>query len=99
MLAKRYVLLVADSDLSAAEMKELRSVIGQRYPEAKVIEVEGSPRAAIIKTTNAVAPLLRDPDEELTIGGKRVRAVLTSGAVGNLKRRAPGAGANGQVHE
>jgi hypothetical protein len=98
-MAKRYVLFLADEDLSAAERKELRRTLEERYPGAKVIEVERNPRAIILKTTNAVAPLLRVPGAEPSVGGKKLKPVLTSGAVGNLKRRASEGRANGQVHE
>jgi len=33
------------------------------------------------------------------VGGKKLRPVLTSGAIGNLKRKVTEAEANGQVHE
>jgi hypothetical protein len=98
-VSKRYVLLVADSELSEHEMKMLRSVIERRHPGDKLIEVQGNPRAVIVKTTNEVAPSFRTTEGAATIGGKKLTAVLTSGAVGNLKRRAAGAATNGQVHE
>lgn len=98
-MAKRYVLLVSDADLSAPEVKELRTVVEMRVPGAKLIEVEGNPRAVIVKTTNDAVRFLREPERVLAVGGKDLTPALTSGAVGNLKRRARGAGANGQVHE
>jgi hypothetical protein len=98
-VAKRYVLLLADADLSDAETKQLSALLEERHPGARLIAVEDNPRAAIVKTTAEVAPLFRDPANRLTIGGKRLTPVLTSGAIGNLKRRASGGAANGKVHE
>jgi hypothetical protein len=98
-MAKRYVLLIADGDLSKDDRKDLRAVVERRYHGSKLIELESNARAVILKTTNLVAPSLRSPEGSLAIGGKRLSPVLTSGAVGNLKRRASEAGANGQVHE
>ena len=93
------MLLVADADLSEAERKDLAAVLERRHGKVKLIAVEGNPRAVIVKTTNEVAPLLRDPESALTVGGKKLASVLTSGAVVNLKRRASEAAANGKVHE
>ena len=98
-MSKRYVLLVAEGPLSESELKTLRSVVERRHPGDKLIEVQGNPRAVIVRTTNLIAPSFRTAEGALTVGGKRLRSVLTSGAVGNLKRRATGAGTNGQVHE
>lgn len=98
-MSKRYVLLVADADLSGPEMKMLRSVVERRHPGDKLIEIQGNRRAVIVRTTNEVAPSFRTVEGAPTIDGKRLNALLTSGAVGNLKRRVTGAGTNGQVHE
>ena len=98
-MSKRYVLLVSDAAISEPERKMLKSVIERRHPGDKLIEVPGNLRAVIVKTTNDVAPSFRTEEGAPTIGGKRLTAVLTSGAVGNLKRRAAGAATNGQVHE
>ncbi len=98
-MPKRYVLLMAESDLSEVEVNELRSAFERRHPGSKVILVEGNTRAAIIKTTNKVASLLRTPEGVPNLRGKELTPVLTSGAVGNLKRRALRAANNGQVHE
>lgn len=91
--------MVADADLSEAERKGLSAILEGRHGKVKLIAVEGNPRAVIVKTTNEVAPLLRSPENGLAIGGKKLTSVLTSGAVGNLKRRASEAAANGKVHE
>ena len=98
-MAKRYVLLVSERDASETEKKELRAKVERMYRGAKLIEVGGNSRAVILKTTNEVAPLMKGPEWSLEVEGNRWRAALTSGAVGNLKRRAKGVGANGQVHE
>jgi hypothetical protein len=87
-VAKRYVLLMADKDLTESESKYLGEVLERRHGKLRVIQVQGVPRAVIVKTTQIVAPLLREQSGSLTIGGKRLRTVLTSGAIGNLKRRA-----------
>ncbi len=96
-MSKRYVLLLADVDISEGQLKELQLMLEARHGKVKVIAVKGNPRAAIVKTTNAVAPLLRDQGHPIFLGGEKVESVLTSGAVGNLKRRALGAKADGQV--
>lgn len=93
------MLLVADEDISDADRKDLAAILERRHGKVKLILVDENPRAVIVKTTNVVAPLLRGPDNVLTVGGKRLASVLTSGAVGNLKRRAKEAAGNGQVHE
>lgn len=98
-MAKRYVLLIADADLSEKEKKDLGSVLERRHGKVKLISVDGNPRALIVKTDNRVAPILRAPENTLTIGGKTLKTVLTSGAVVNLKRRASEAHPNGEVHE
>ena len=87
-MAKRYVLLVAGEDLSESDMKELSSLLEARHGKVKVIPLESNPRAVIVKTTNAVAPLLRAQSGELRLGEKRLSTVLTSGSIGKLKSRA-----------
>jgi hypothetical protein len=96
---KRYVLFTSEEALSEGERKQLAEILENRYGKIKLIPVEGNPRAVIIKTTNETAPRLRDLDPKLTIHEKRLTSVLTSGAIGKLKRRAAPAVANGQVHE
>jgi len=97
--SKRYVLLASEEALTEGERKELAGILERRYGKAKLIAVEGNPKAVIIKTTSQTAPLLRDLTPRLTIHGKRLTPVLTSGAIGKLKRRAAPAAANGKVHE
>ena len=96
---KRYVLFMADSDLTEADRARLGEILEKRYGGMKVIPVNGNPRAVVVKTTNLGAPMLRDLDPRLTVGGKELVPTLTSGAIGKLKRRAAPAAANGQVHE
>jgi hypothetical protein len=98
-MSKRYVLLVADSDVSESERKELAAILEARHGRVKLVAIEGNPRAVIVKTTEDIARLIRNPGEGLTVRGKRLVSVLTSGAVGKLKRRASEAPTNGQVHE
>ena len=98
-MPKRYVLLVADRAISEPEMGVLRAAVERRHPGDKVIEVQGNPRAVIVRTTNEVAPSFRTAGGAPSVGGKKLKAVLTSGAIGNLKRRAVEAATNGQVHE
>ncbi len=94
---KRYVLLVADAELTTAEANELSTLLERRYGKVKLIEVEGNRSAIIVKTTNEVAPLLREAGAALKVGRKGLSTVLTSGAVGKLKKRASGVAANGKV--
>jgi hypothetical protein len=98
-MSKRYVLLVAEAAISEPQRKMLRSIIERRHPGDKLIEVQGNPRAVIVKTTNGIAPSFRTEEGAPVIGGRKLTAVLTSGAVVNLKRRAAEAATNGQVHE
>jgi hypothetical protein len=95
--SKRYLLLVAGTDLSEERLKELQATLDSRYGKVKLIQVRGNPRAVIVKTTNQVAPLMRDPSQPLMLAGEKVETVLTSGAVVNLKKRALEAKADGQV--
>ncbi len=91
-MSKRYVLLVADGELSDGDRRDLSVMLERRHGKVTVIPVEKNPRAVIVKTTNAVAPLLRKTSGELHIGGKRLVTVLTSGSIGKLKSRASGGG-------
>lgn len=96
-MSKRYVLFIAETEISDGEVKELQKVLEARYGRMKLIQVKGNPRAVIVKTTNEVAPLLRDRSHPLVVSGKKLETVLTSGAVVNLKKRALEAKADGQV--
>jgi hypothetical protein len=98
MASKRYVLLESDRDASDAA-DELVKFVKERYGDSKAIEVKGSPRMLILKTTNVVAEPLKELRGGFRVGGRSFRPLLTSGAVGNLKRRATEAKSNGEVHE
>jgi molybdopterin biosynthesis enzyme len=89
--------LLADGDISDAEGKALAEILGQRHGKLKVILVQGAPRSVIVKTTQVVAPLIRETSGTLTVGGKRLRVVLTSGGIGKLKRRAKAGESTGGV--
>jgi hypothetical protein len=91
------VLLVAGTDISEDRMKELQATLDFRYGKVKLIQVRGNPRAVIVKTTNLIAPLIRNPGQPLMLAGEKVETILTSGAVVNLKKRALGAKADDQV--
>ncbi len=79
---------MADSELSDDDLKRLSQVLEQRHGKVTVIAVKANPRAVIVKTTNVVAPVLREASGEMMLGGKRLVTVLTSGSIGKLKRRA-----------
>jgi len=96
-LPKRYVLFVADSDLTDTDMKLVESILLQRYGQVKVIPVKRNDRALIVKTSNLVAASMREERTTLKIGGKTLGCALTSGAIGNLKRRAAGRPVIGEV--
>jgi hypothetical protein len=87
-MSKRYVLLVADGDLSEGDRRDLSLMLEERHWKVTIIPVEKNPRAVIVKTTNSVAPLLREMSGELRLGGKGLVTVLTSGSIGKLKSRA-----------
>ena len=89
-MPKRYVLLVAEGELSEGDRRDLSVMLERRYGRVTVIPVEKNPRAAIVKTTSSVVPLLREMSGELHLGGKRLMTVLTSGSIGKLKSRASG---------
>ena len=98
-MAKRYLLLLADGGITEPEWARLDILLQQRHPGAKLIGVRENPRAIIVRTTTDGAASLRSPEGALALDGKALRPVLTSGAVGNLKRRAREAATDGQVHE
>ena len=89
----------ADGDLGGHDFADLQRVLDARHGKVKVIEVPGDPRAVIVKTTNVEAPRLREDSPPLRVGGKDLKPVLTSGAVGKLKRNASGGTSDGQVSE
>ena len=96
-MSKRYVLFYAKSDLSEDDLRRFSEVVRRWHQTAKVIAVSGNPRAVIIRTSNQTAPILRDIKPGIKVGGVEFVSVLTSGAIGNLKKRALEAAANGKV--
>ena len=88
---------MADGDLSSEEVKEIGGILEGRYGKVKMIPLKENSSAVVVKTDNIIATLLKEPEWGLVIGGKRVKPVLTSGAIVNLKRRASGVAAIGQV--
>ena len=95
-MSKRYVLFEATAPLTDGDIERFAEVLGQKRIAVKVIPIKGNPMAVIVKTTNAALPDLRGlPD--IVLGGTRLVSVLTSGAIGNLKKRARRAAAIGQV--
>ena len=89
---------MADSELSEQDMKSLEALLRKRYDPIKVIPVKENRRAAIIKTSNLVAVSLRGKSR-LEFEGKALSCMLTSGAIGNLKRSASESRAIGQVSQ
>jgi len=89
--------MLAETDITEEGAKQLKAILDSRYGNVKVIAVKGNPRAIIVKTTNEIAPLLREASGGLQLGGRRLETVLTSGAVGKLKKRALQARADDKV--
>lgn len=98
-MPKRYVLLQGESRLSKAEAKSVEASLERRYGDLKVIQVEENSSALIVKTDVFTARALRNGGRLAGPGGASLVPVLTSGAIGKLKRRAAEAGANGEIHE
>jgi len=96
-MSKRYVLFLANSILSEEDLRRFSELIGGRLGATKVIAIKENPRAVIVKTTNEAVPLLRDTGAGMRMSRIVLVSVLTSGAIGNLKRRASAAAANGEV--
>jgi len=96
-MPKRYVLFSAKSNLSEEDIRKFSEVIRAWHPSAKIIAVRGNPKAVIVKTTNQVAPMLQDLRPGIKVGRTELVSVLTSGAIGNLKKRASEAATNGKV--
>ena len=89
-LAKRYILYQAGRGLSENEAKEVERILRQRHGELKLIRIKGARQALILKTTNRVVADIRHEGGRLEVGGVELVSVLTSGAIGKLKRRALG---------
>jgi hypothetical protein len=95
---KRYVLLRSESTLEEVA-QDLIVFLQGRIGAVKLMEIEGEVHFTIVKTDVLGASALKDLRPGFAIGRHWVIPILTSGAVGNLKRRAKGARANGKVHE
>ena len=54
-MAKRYVLFIADAGLSEGDRESFAALLDAKGLKARTLEVRGSPRALIVKTTNEVA--------------------------------------------
>ena len=96
-MSKRYLLFLASSNLSEEDLRRFSELIRGRHPASKIIAVKENPRAVIVKTTNEAVTILRATTPGLKVGEIDLVSVLTSGAIGNLKRRALAAAANGEV--
>ena len=96
-MSKRYVLFSASHPLTEQDMATLQGMLAQRRMAAKVIPVKGNPGALIVKTTNAEVLEVRELGNSARLGGKTLVSVSTSGAIGNLKKRASGATAIGEI--
>ncbi len=88
--SRRYLLYLCDTDLSDDEIKEFRNVLERRHRPVRLIEVSANRKAVIVKTNNKTVSEIRRSSSMVTIQGKSVSAVLTSGAIGKLKSRASG---------
>ena len=71
-------------------MESLGKILENRHGKVKVIAVRGNPRAVIVRTTTEAAPDLRGQSGLISLAGKQVAAVQTSGVIGKLKKRATG---------
>lgn len=98
-MSKRYVLFTSDGALSEEDFREFGRILESRHGRLKLIAVKGNDRAVIVKSTNDVAPVMRESSGRLRVGGKTLTVVLTSGAVGKLKRAAQTAGTSGKHGE
>ena len=79
---------MAEEDFSEADLKRVERILHRRHGELKLIRVQGAQKALIVKTTSGDAPEIRLRSGRLGIGRARMTTVLTSGAIGKLKKRA-----------
>ena len=96
-MSKRYLLYLADAELSEPDIRSFEAMLRGWCDPVKVIPVKTNQKAVIVKTSNRGAATLREGRSKLTIGGKFLGCVLTSGAIGNLKRCAKGAPDIGKI--
>jgi RNase P/RNase MRP subunit POP5 len=65
-------------------------MLEQRHGRLGLTLLDSERTALIVKTERSVAVALLESLSDASFGGVRVRAVLTSGTIGKLKRRARG---------
>jgi hypothetical protein len=88
MTSKRYVLLLADGDVTPEGWGELVERLGVKYGKVKPIPVKENRKALVLKTDDRIASQLRGENGAMNADGRRVSTVLTSGSIGKLKRAA-----------
>lgn len=98
-MAKRYILFRADGHLAEEDLRELATALASKGWKAKVIPVEDDTRWVIVRTDGETASQIRAQGGRIVTGRGPLVSLLSSGAVGKLKRRAREAGEDGQVHE
>ncbi len=78
----------AEGEISDADLKGLEQILHKRHGEVKLIRVQRAVNALIVKTTSDEAPDIRRKSGKLRIGRIHLESVLSSGAIGKLKKRA-----------
>ena len=100
-MAKRYVLLKSDSELDEDDLGDLAEALRTLDPRGKVIPIKGSGMWVVLKTNVPSATRIRQGGLGLRAGEHDLISILTSGAIGKLKKRAQDGGptAVGKVPE
>lgn len=85
---KRYLMLRSEGVIGEDARKELTHRIAKISPTMakKAVWFE---RALIVKTDNVDIPFVKEA-LELSVGGVKLKSVLTSGSIGKLKKAVPG---------
>ena len=83
---------MATEELTEMDTEEFKGILEQRHGKLKVIPVKGNARAVIVRTTGPAASEIRESSGNVSLRGKEITAVLTSAAIGKLKRRASQSG-------
>lgn len=91
-MPKRYILFMATDELTEQDANEFTEILEGRHGKLKVILLKGNARAVIVRTAEPVASEIRKSSWKISLEGKEISAVLTSGAIGKLKRRASESG-------
>jgi len=86
-LAKRYLLLQGESSLSSLEAKELEEALQKDPGGIKMIGLPDNDKAFVLKTSGETVMKLRRSKWVASINGKTFVPVLTSGAIGKLKKK------------